>query len=82
MNSRSMRLVQGAAVASTLAASIFTFVGGSASVASAASKKYTVAYVVGAASDPFFLSMKKGAEAEASKLGITLEFQGKGHDVE
>jgi len=71
-----MRLVQGAAVVSTLAASVFTFVGGSASVASAASKKYTVAYVVGAASDPFFLSMKKGAEAEASKLGITLEFQG------
>lgn len=76
MKSRSMRLVQGAAVASTLAASVFTFVGGSASVANAASKKYTVAYVVGAASDPFFLSMKVGASAEAKKLGISLVWQG------
>ena len=71
-----MRLIQGAAVASTLAASVFTFVGGTASVANAASKKFTVAYVVGAASDPFFLSMKAGAQAEAKKLGITLVWQG------
>ncbi|NNN07736.1 MAG: substrate-binding domain-containing protein [Acidimicrobiaceae bacterium] len=76
MKSRSMRLIQGAAVASTLAASVFTFVGGTASVANAASKKFTVAYVVGAASDPFFLSMKVGASAEAKKLGINLVWQG------
>jgi ABC-type sugar transport system substrate-binding protein len=71
-----MRLIQGVAVATTLAASVFTFVGGTASVANAASKKFTVAYVVGAASDPFFLSMKAGASAEASKLGINLVWQG------
>jgi len=76
MKSRSLRLIQGAAVASTLTASVFTFVGGSASVANAATTKYTVAYVVGAASDPFFLSMKAGASAEASKLGISLVWQG------
>ena len=76
MKSRSLRLIQGAAVASTLAASVFTFVGGSASVANAATTKYTVAYVVGAASDPFFLSMKAGASAEAKKLGISLVWQG------
>jgi ABC-type sugar transport system substrate-binding protein len=71
-----MRLVQGVAVASTLAASVFTFVGGTATAANAAATKYTVAYVVGAASDPFFISMKVGATAEANKLGIKLEFQG------
>ena len=76
MKSRSLRLIQGAAVASTLTASVFTFVGGSASVANAATTKYTVAYVVGAASDPFFLSMKAGASAEATKLGISLVWQG------
>jgi ribose transport system substrate-binding protein len=76
MKSRSLRLIQGAAVASTLAASVITFVGGSASVANAATTKYTVAYVVGAASDPFFLSMKAGASAEAKKLGISLVWQG------
>lgn len=76
MKSRSMRLVQGAAVASTLAASVFTFVGGTAGVANAAAKKYTVDYVVGAASDPFFISMRVGATAEANKLGIKLVWQG------
>jgi ABC-type sugar transport system substrate-binding protein len=45
-------------------------------VANAATTKYTVAYVVGAASDPFFLSMKAGASAEAKKLGISLVWQG------
>ena len=71
-----MRAIQGAVVASTLAASVFTVVGGTASVATAASKKFTIAYVVGAASDPFFLSMKVGASAEAKKLGMNLVWQG------
>ena len=56
MKSRSMRLIQGAALASTLAASVLTFVGGSAAPAGASSK-VTIAFNVGAEADPFFQSM-------------------------
>lgn len=76
MKSRSMRLIQSAALASTLVASVFTFVGGNATAASAASKKYTIAFVVGAEADPFFQSMFVGASAEATKDGINLIWQG------
>ena len=73
---RSMRLFQGAALGSTLVASVFTFVGGTANPASATSKKYTIAFVVGAEADPFFQSMYVGAKAEATKLGVNLIWQG------
>lgn len=76
MKSRSMRLVQGAAIASTLATSIFAFAGSSATVAGAAAKKVTIAFNVGAEADPFFQSMFTGASAEAKKLGVTLVWQG------
>jgi ribose transport system substrate-binding protein len=39
-------------------------------------KKITVAFIPGIASDPFFLSMEKGARAAAKKLGIELVWQG------
>jgi len=39
-------------------------------------KKFTVAFIPGIASDPFFLSMEKGARAAADKLGIELVWQG------
>ncbi len=76
MKSRSWRVVQGAAIASTLAASSMAFVGGAASVAGAASSKYTIAFVVGAEADPFFQSMYVGAKAEAAKLHVNLIWQG------
>lgn len=75
MKSRSMRLIQGAAVASTLAASMFAFVGGNVAVAGASSK-ISVGFVVGAEADPFFQSMYVGASAEAKKLGVNLIWQG------
>ena len=71
-----MRLIQGAAVASTLAASVFAFAGSSTTVAGAASKKMTIAFNVGAEADPFFISMSIGAYAEAAKLGVNLVWQG------
>ncbi len=76
MKSRTWRLMQGAALASTLAASSLAFVGGASSVASAAGKKYTIAFVVGAEADPFFQSMYVGAHAEALKLHVNLIWQG------
>ncbi len=39
-------------------------------------KSFTLGFVVGASSDPFFQAMKVGAQAEANKLGDKLIFQG------
>jgi ribose transport system substrate-binding protein len=66
-----------AVIAASLAASSIALVGlGSTSVAGASSKKYSIAFVVGAEADPFFQSMYLGASAEAKKLGVTLIWQG------
>jgi len=48
----------------------------SSSSGSTAKKSYTIGFVVGASSDPFFQAMKVGAQAEATKLGDKLIFQG------
>jgi ribose transport system substrate-binding protein len=45
-------------------------------VASAADKQYTVALIPGLTTDPFYITMRKGAEQAAKSLGITLVFQG------
>ncbi|MCL2780174.1 MAG: ABC transporter substrate-binding protein [Actinomycetia bacterium] len=39
-------------------------------------KALTIGFVPGIASDPFFLAMKLGAQAEADKLGVKLLWQG------
>jgi ribose transport system substrate-binding protein len=75
MKTRTMRIFQVAAVASTLATSALAYVGTTATAASAA-KKYTIGFVVGAEADPFFQSMYVGASAEAAKLGVNLIWQG------
>jgi ABC-type sugar transport system substrate-binding protein len=41
-----------------------------------AANKYTIAFVMGAESDPFFQAMKLGAEQEAAAKGVTLVWQG------
>jgi ABC-type sugar transport system substrate-binding protein len=45
-------------------------------VASAADKKYTIALIPGLTTDPFYITMHKGAEAAAKALGVDLIFQG------
>ena len=66
-----------AVIAASLAVSSIAIVGlGSASQAGASSKKFSIAFVVGAEADPFFQSMYVGAHAEAKKLGVTLIWQG------
>src|SRR2546430_2570061 len=45
-------------------------------VASAADKKYTVALIPGLTTDSFYITMRKGAEAAAKALDVTLVFQG------
>lgn len=42
----------------------------------AATEDITIAFVMGAESDPFFQAMKVGAEEEAAKLGVELIWQG------
>lgn len=76
MKSRSMRLFQGVAIASTLAASAFAFVGGTTSVATAATSKLTIGFVIGAEADPFFQAMFIGASAEAKALNVNLIWSG------
>jgi ribose transport system substrate-binding protein len=41
-----------------------------------ANSKLSVGFVVGLASDPYFVTMKVGAVAEAKKLGVTLYYEG------
>jgi len=49
---------------------------GLATPAQAASKKLTIAFVMGAEADPFFKAMKVGATAEAAAKGVNLVWQG------
>lgn len=50
--------------------------GSSSTGTAAASKNITIGFVVGSSSDPFFIAMKKGAQQEATQLGVKLIFQG------
>lgn len=43
---------------------------------STTSKQYTLALVVGVKGDPFYVTMQKGAQAEANKMGVTLIVDG------
>lgn len=45
-------------------------------LAFAQQKKYTIALIPGLTTDGFYITMRKGAEAAAKKLGVTLIFQG------
>lgn len=45
-------------------------------VDSGSDEKLSIAFVVGASADPFFLAMKLGAEEEAKAQGVNLTFQG------
>lgn len=49
---------------------------GSSSSTSAADQKISIAFVMGAESDPFFQAMKVGAEEEAKAEGVELIWQG------
>ncbi|TIL43218.1 MAG: sugar ABC transporter substrate-binding protein, partial [Mesorhizobium sp.] len=39
-------------------------------------KKYTIALIPGLTTDGFYITMRKGAQAAADALGVTLVFQG------
>ncbi len=43
---------------------------------SAADKKFTIALIPGLTTDPFYITMRKGAQAAATALGVDLVFQG------
>ncbi len=51
-------------------------VAGVTATAARAADKITIAFVMGAESDPFFQAMKVGAEAQAKASGVTLIWQG------
>jgi ribose transport system substrate-binding protein len=57
-------------------AAIGLFTASKVDVASAADDKYTIALIPGLTTDAFYITMRKGAEAAAKALGVTLVFQG------
>ena len=58
-----------------LAASVATLTAGAA-MPQAEAKTVTIALVPGIATDPFYITMQRGAEAEAQRLGMHLIWQG------
>jgi len=65
-----------AAAAVAVAALSIGTAGCAASSTPAADEEITIAFVMGAESDPFFQAMKVGAEEEAAAQGVTLIWQG------
>ncbi len=61
---------------SNAGASTAAAVSGSVAAPSKASKDYNVSFVQGVAGDEFYISMQCGIEAEAAKLGVTVNTQG------
>ncbi len=78
--SRSWRrsLVSAAAVAvgATTAATAATGATAAAPARATSHAKFTIALVPGLTTDPFYITMQNGAEAEAKKLGVNLTWQG------
>ncbi|MBV9997754.1 MAG: substrate-binding domain-containing protein [Verrucomicrobia bacterium] len=66
------RWINTVAVAVTLGLVAFSPIG----TALAAGTKYTIALIPGLTTDPFYITMHKGAEAAAQALGVELVFQG------
>lgn len=64
------------AVKAIAAGIALAFASAGLTVPAQAANKYTIAFVMGAESDPFFQAMKLGAEQQAKKLGVTLIWQG------
>lgn len=59
-----------------LAAASLALTGCTAAAEAPADDEITIAFVMGAESDPFFQAMKVGAEEEAAAQGVTLVWQG------
>ena len=66
----------GAFAALALVATGCSATSGDSTGGSAADEEITIAFVMGAESDPFFQAMKVGAEEEAAAQGVTLVWQG------
>jgi ribose transport system substrate-binding protein len=62
--------------ANTAAADPSASAAASAAVPNKATKNYNVQFIQGVAGDEFYISMQCGAQAEASKLGVTVTTQG------
>jgi ribose transport system substrate-binding protein len=62
--------------AAAAVASLSLITAGCAATGEPAEEEITIAFVMGAESDPFFQAMKVGAEEEAAAQGVTLVWQG------
>jgi ABC-type sugar transport system substrate-binding protein len=73
---QSMATIRHKAVKALAAGVALTFAVAGVSAPAHAANKYTIAFVMGAESDPFFQAMKLGAQQEAAAKGVTLVWQG------
>lgn len=62
--------------AAALTVSLSAWSSGSARPAASSSHHYTIGFIPGITTDPFYVSMELGAKAEAKKLGVTLDWTG------
>jgi ribose transport system substrate-binding protein len=69
-------VAMGLALATLVSASASSTPAWASSRKPAATKKLVIAFNMGAEADPFFIAMNIGAQAEATKLGVTLDWQG------
>lgn len=65
-----------AALASTVAACGTSSTSAGSTSSGNSNKNITIGFIPGVTTDPFFISMQAGAQAEAQKLGVTLLWQG------
>ena len=71
-----MATIRNKAVKALAAGIALTFAAAGVTAPAHAANKYTIAFVMGAESDPFFQAMKLGAQQEAAAKGVTLVWQG------
>ncbi|MDA8206284.1 MAG: ABC transporter substrate-binding protein [Thermaerobacter sp.] len=78
MKPQTKRMSTGMAMAGAIALTVGLSACGSSTPASSgsASHHYTIGFIPGITTDPFYISMEAGAKAEAQKLGVTLDWTG------
>jgi ribose transport system substrate-binding protein len=72
MNPAEKHSMIGRAIASALLLSVIP----AAHAETAANKPYKIVYIAGIASDPYYIALNRGAQAEAQKEGATVQFSG------
>ncbi|HTW09587.1 MAG TPA: ABC transporter substrate-binding protein [Acidimicrobiales bacterium] len=71
-----LRLATAGTAAALLSTALITGATGAGTVAASAATKYNIVLIPGLTTDPFYITMGVGAQAEAKKLGVNLTWKG------